>query len=62
MKDKKEKKSGDQPKTSKINDGLCCRCVNRTCEKKCKITDKYTPRKHKCDVTVKGKSAFKYKD
>ena len=61
MKDKKEEKV-DSEKSSKINDGLCCRCTKRNTEKICKITGKHVARKHKCDAKIKGKLAFSYKD
>lgn len=64
MSKKDKETSGDtkETKTSKINDGMCCRCTRRKL-KKCKLTDKYTPRKHKCDVKMKnGKLGFTYKD
>jgi hypothetical protein len=64
MSKKDTKKSGDtvEKTSSKINDGMCCRCTRRK-EKKCKLTNKYVPRKHKCDATTKsGKIGFTYKD
>jgi len=54
--------SGDVKKSSKINDGCCCRCTKR-CDKMCKITGKYVARKHKCDAKMKnGKLGFSYDD
>lgn len=55
---KKSKKNIEEKKASKVNDGKCCRCTYRNCEKICnnpksKKHNKYVARKFGC-------SHFKY--
>ena len=54
---KPKKENSEEKKSSKINDGKCCRCIHRK-EKKCNCTEskkykKYVPRKGTC-------KSFKY--
>ena len=57
-----EKTDSGDTKSKRVNDGMCCRCTRRDCEKRCKISGNYVARKHKCDQKINGKKAFNYKD